>query len=327
MPVRLIIRQLNSFNRFAKRRIFMSMTSGQLVDIPAHLPDTIRSLEEQFLEGLGNTIEDSILFSFISSWEQIGGEFDMTFHQELDKEDWWVHIRDFSTFERIAAVGLAMPESSLKLGLIKKHSSAILVIAFLLASIFIYILATAKRRRTTSKRDSSAERSGSGDWKAIIARGENQSVEFKSALRMDMNLGKVNTALENVIIKSIAAFSNGEGGTLFIGVRDDGSIQGIQEDMATLKKQDSDFFEIHLRNLMKQQFGVTFMTRNIGIEFPEIENREICVIRISRGTEPAYVNMVDKHGNKTERFYVRSGNSSQEIQSLKEINEYISKRF
>ena len=45
------------------------------------------------------------------------------------------------------------------------------------------------------------------------------------------------------------------------------------------------------------------------------------------GAEPVYVTTTDKHGNKTERFYVRSGNSSQEIQSLKEITEYVSKKY
>jgi hypothetical protein len=63
------------------------------------------------------------------------------------------------------------------------------------------------------------------------------------------------------------------------------------------------------------------------MEFPVIGDKEICAIRIAKGSELAYITTTDKHGNKTERFYVRSGNSSQEIKSLKEITEYISKRF
>ena len=54
---------------------------------------------------------------------------------------------------------------------------------------------------------------------------------------MDMNQGRVNPKLEDVIIKSIAAFSNGEGGLLLIGVADDGSIIGLEGDFSSLKKQ------------------------------------------------------------------------------------------
>jgi predicted HTH transcriptional regulator len=128
-------------------------------------------------------------------------------------------------------------------------------------------------------------------------------------------------------MKSIAAFSNSEGGTLLIGVSDSGEILGLDHDYGSLKKQDSDYFEIHLRNLLNKNFGVGFITTNLRIDFPGLEEKEICAIRVNAGSEPAYMQTMDKNGNKSERFYVRSGNSSQEIRSLKEINEYISRRF
>jgi len=165
------------------------------------------------------------------------------------------------------------------------------------------------------------------DWPDLTKRGEHQHMEFRSALRWDQHQQKVNPKLEDVIIKSIAAFSNGRGGTLLIGIRDDGGIMGLEGDFNSLKKNDSDYFEIHLRNLLKQHFGIPFITQNLVLEFPVIEGKETCAIRVAEGSEPVYITTTDKHGNKTERFYVRSGNSSQEIQSLKEITEYISRRF
>ncbi|MCK5465221.1 MAG: hypothetical protein KAI95_19475, partial [Bacteroidales bacterium] len=68
-----------------------------------------------------------------------------------------------------------------------------------------------------------------------------------------------------------------------------------------------------------QHFGIPFITQNLIIEFPVIDGREICAIRIAEGTEPVYITTTDKHGNKTERFYVRSGNSSQEISHSKRL--------
>ncbi|HEC41957.1 MAG TPA: ATP-binding protein [Bacteroides sp.] len=324
LPVRLIIRHLQKFSRYDNRRIFFAMNSGQLIDIPERVPDTIRTFEIEHIDGLLGTIQDSIILTLLDSWKALGGEVDMTFFQELGDEEWWIHIREFNSFERINAVGIAMTEASMKMGIIRTYSRIIITIAFLLISIILYLIASKKRKIKSPAKVPQDEKD---DWQKMIQKGESQHLEFKSALRMDMNLGQVNPKLEDVIVKTIAAFSNGEGGKLIIGVADNGDILGLEPDFSSLRKQDSDYFEIHLRNILKQQFGVTFITTNLEILFPVIEAREICAITIGKGTEPAYITTVDKNGNKTERFYVRSGNSSQEIQSLKEITEYIGKRF
>ena len=248
----------------------------------------------------------------------------MTYHHRLPDDDWWLHIRPFHSFERIDAVGLAVSEGALKMGLLTRNYQLIIVTVLVLASILMYMAAARRRKR---KRNDFASDSEVIYWPALISGGENQHMEFKSTLRWDQHLQKVNPKLEDVIIKSIAAFSNGKGGTLLIGVRDNGEIAGLDDDFNSLKKNDSDYFEIHLRNLLKQQFGIPFLTQNMIMEFPVIDEKEICAIRIVEGTEPVYITTTDKHGNKTERFYVRSGNSSQEIQSLKEITAYVSKKF
>lgn len=53
---------------------------------------------------------------------------------------------------------------------------------------------------------------------AIIAAGESERVEFKSSLRWDYATNSKNTALESVIVKTVAGFMNGKGGTLFAGL-------------------------------------------------------------------------------------------------------------
>ena len=66
------------------------------------------------------------------------------------------------------------------------------------------------------------------DVAALIAGGESGSVEFKSSLRWDLKKGERNRALEGVILKTLAGFMNSEGGTLLIGVADDGGVVGIE---------------------------------------------------------------------------------------------------
>src|SRR5208283_3043698 len=76
----------------------------------------------------------------------------------------------------------------------------------------------------------------------LIAQGESDSLEFKSSFRWDLRENKVNRALEGVVLKTIAGYMNGNGGTLLIGVADDGRVVGLGHDYPTLKKPDRDGF-------------------------------------------------------------------------------------
>jgi uncharacterized protein with ParB-like and HNH nuclease domain len=160
----------------------------------------------------------------------------------------------------------------------------------------------------------------------LIEQGENASLELKTTLRWDLKLNQLNKKLEDVVLKTIAAFSNGEGGTLIIGVNDDGEIEGLHHDYATLINGDKDKFELHLRNLINKEYSLDFATNNLKISFPEIDEKEICMLEIKAGLKPLYTTVTDNNGNKSQKFYVRSGNSSQEV-ALNEIAEFITKRF
>ncbi len=82
---------------------------------------------------------------------------------------------------------------------------------------------------------------------------ESSNIELKSSFRYDVKLKQPNPKIiEKAIAKTIASFMNGEGGVLFIGVDDQGSILGLGEDYKTLKKQDSDGFEIELRQSVEK---------------------------------------------------------------------------
>lgn len=160
----------------------------------------------------------------------------------------------------------------------------------------------------------------------LILAGENSSTEFKTTLRWDMREGKINKKLEEVILKTIAGFNNASGGTLIIGVNDDSEIIGLDYDYNTLKDGDKDKFEIHLSNLVRDAYGVKFLTENLTVSFYEIEDKEICSVDVKKGTAPLYSKVSDKSGQVQDKFYVRSGNSTQEM-PLAEISEYIKSRF
>ena len=164
------------------------------------------------------------------------------------------------------------------------------------------------------------------DLHEIIATGETNHVEFKTTLRYDMRENRVNKQLEAVILKTIAAFSNAEGGMLIMGVNDDMEVIGLENDYNTLKDGNKDGFELHLRNLVNSAYGTDFAATNLKITFPVIEDNEICLVEIKPGNQPVFTMATDKYGIKKEKFYLRSGNSSPEL-SISEVASYIRSRF
>lgn len=160
----------------------------------------------------------------------------------------------------------------------------------------------------------------------LIAEGESDELEFKSTLRWDLKEGVLNKKLEEVITKTVAAFANSQGGTLLVGVADDGEVLGLEHDYQSLSGGNRDKFEIHLLNLFNQQFGAGFVSSKVTIKFHEVGEKEVCRIETAPAQSPVVVAVKDKNGQSMEKFYARSGNSSQEI-SLGEMSAYIKERF
>jgi len=135
----------------------------------------------------------------------------------------------------------------------------------------------------------------------LIADGESDELEFKSTLRWDLMQGLVNKKLEEVIMKTVSAFANSQGGTLLIGVADDGTVLGLEHDYQSLGGVDRDKFELHLRNLLNQQFGTGFVTSKVSIKFHDVDDKEVCLIDISPAKEPVILEVKDKNGLPAEK--------------------------
>jgi len=140
-----------------------------------------------------------------------------------------------------------------------------------------------------------------------ILNGETDLVEFKSTLRFDLRKGEVNKKLEYVIAKTIAAFLNTEGGQLIIGVDDNQGILGLNADIQTMSKSNIDGFELRLIELIKKFIGTEFSSY-IKITFPEIEDTQICLVKISKSSRPVFTEFEGK-----EDFFIRVGCSSQPL--------------
>jgi hypothetical protein len=161
----------------------------------------------------------------------------------------------------------------------------------------------------------------------MIAEGESDELEFKSSLRWDYAEAKVNKDLEMVIVKSVAAFANSQGGTLMIGVKDDGEILGLEHDYISLDGGDRDKFERHLRGILSNHLGASYVAGKVRVRFQvDGDELEVCQVEVLPAQQPIIVTLKDKGGQSVEKFFVRSGNSSQGL-ALSEMNVYIKERF
>lgn len=100
---------------------------------------------------------------------------------------------------------------------------------------------------------------------------EGEKVEFKSSIIYSPNSGQPDSSQPFAIAKEIAAFMNTDGGTLYLGVKDNGTICGVESDLpvlnaATIKmpnRDDADFdykpnrdhYCQKLRNLIRYYLG------------------------------------------------------------------------
>lgn len=168
----------------------------------------------------------------------------------------------------------------------------------------------------------SLEKRLESDVAVLIARGENETVEFKASARWDMRANKHNKELEKTIIKTVAAFLNSEiGGRLLIGVGDNGAIIGVEQDYLTLgKKKDRDGYENFLTSIILDTCGRE-TSPLVRVTFHQLEGKDVCLIGVKPSPKPVFV-----PDDKGEHFFIRAGNSTR-LLSTREAIEYCKIRW
>jgi predicted HTH transcriptional regulator len=140
----------------------------------------------------------------------------------------------------------------------------------------------------------------------LVSLGESATLEFKSTLQWDVVKNEINKYLRFMVLKTIAAFLNTDGGTLVIGVEDDGHVLGLEPDLKTLKES-LDHFEQTLMNLIHRSIGAEFAPF-IKTRFEEIDGRTVCVVDVDKAPEPAFLK-----GQHRKEFHVRLGNTTRDL--------------
>lgn len=143
----------------------------------------------------------------------------------------------------------------------------------------------------------------------LIRRGEGAQLEFKSTARYNLRTKARDERMELVIAKTIAAFLNGDAGTLLIGVDDDGQVLGLGNDLSLMKQPDIDRYELWLRDYLVQVIGAT-ATAGVKVEFEQVGDEQVCVVRVPRAQAPVFVRPAK---SQSVHFFARIGNSTREL--------------
>jgi hypothetical protein len=151
----------------------------------------------------------------------------------------------------------------------------------------------------------------------LITKGESGELEFKSTFRWDLKAGKTNPAVERASLKTISAFLNSSGGILLIGVRDDGSIEGIESD----RFANEDKFLLHLWTLIRTSLGRD-VSPFIQTLLEKKDEKTICIVRCSKSPKPVFL----KQPGFNEEFFIRVGPSSNALE-ISEALRYVSVHF
>jgi type I restriction enzyme R subunit len=155
----------------------------------------------------------------------------------------------------------------------------------------------------------------------LIANDEDDAVEFKSTARWDVREERRNPAIEDAIVKTVAAFLNTEGGTLLIGVGPDGSIVGLESDYPHVKPPNGDGFVNWLTTHLANALGAAAVMRTRARVVTQA-GAELCRLDVARSSEPIWAKT-----SKNERlFFVRMNNSSRPMPE-NELDTYLSDRW
>ncbi|MBN2181440.1 MAG: ATP-binding protein [Sedimentisphaerales bacterium] len=153
------------------------------------------------------------------------------------------------------------------------------------------------------------------DGTAFVIERESLYLEFKETLEFDIGIKEKNPELIKSSLKTIAAFLNTEGGTLLIGISDNGEVKGLERDFR-INKGNEDGFEQKLRSLISSRFNPRPFG-SVQIAFEELYGHTICRINVKKRFEAI---LFDKD------FYIRDGNCTRKLEAAQDIVNWINQK-
>lgn len=161
------------------------------------------------------------------------------------------------------------------------------------------------------------------DLLSIIKRGESNQVEFKPCLLYNFKTQAGGIGIKYIIAKAICGFLNSNGGVLFIGVNDDGNVQGLENYDYSLfpGKKEKDKLLLELDSLLTYFFDLSIKPLlNAAIE--NVDGKDILVIVVTESHKPVFLKN-KKNELIGKEFYIRMNASTRQIIDNEKMVEYV----
>ena len=153
--------------------------------------------------------------------------------------------------------------------------------------------------------------------KTLIREGESKTIEFKQSLSLDMTTKEKKIELEDSVIKTIGAFLNSDGGTLLVGVSDNGTITGIDEELSKFHKNSTDKFLLYFKNKFKSRVGEQCY-QYVNNKILKINSHKILIVECKKSKHPVFID--------ESIFFVRTNPATDKLEGSKLV-QYISTHF
>ena len=167
-----------------------------------------------------------------------------------------------------------------------------------------------------------AERTREG-IETLIAKGEGRVVEFKATGRTNLHTGQKDPRMEWSVIKTLAGFMNAHGGTLLVGVADQGAVSGLEADFPHLKKPDCDSWELWLTDAVAHALGKA-TAAELDVTIATLDGHHVARIDVGPAASPVFGMAPDGSGKPA--FMVRINNTTQELVGA-DAHEYQKRRW
>jgi hypothetical protein len=258
---------------------------------------------------------EALIGASLRKWHAEGEPLGVPLRLNQDGEQWWLMFLGPETQGGRREIGMLIPRGDLSARLFSVTSPFTYA---LLAIVGVGVLALARlafgyrwqlirKARTEGHATDSEER-----LRALISAGESERLEFKSTLRWKLKTNKPGREIEQAWLKTVVAFMNSRGGTLLIGVHDDGSVEGIGTDGF----RNEDKYLLHFNNLINKHVGLEF-ARYLSFALRPLADAKIFVVDCRPSKEPVFLKI-----DEEELFYVRMGPASRKL-SLGKTLEYL----
>jgi DNA-binding response OmpR family regulator len=160
------------------------------------------------------------------------------------------------------------------------------------------------------------------DVGAMVASGESAQIEFKSTLRFNLHAKRSDSNIELAALKSITGFLNANGGTLLLGVSDQGEVLGIDLDQFG----SSDKFQLHFWNLVREFIGAEFSEFLDTVIVP-VENKSVFAVSCKPSNRPVFVKWkASGESRHQDLFFVRAGPQTEQL-GTRQALAYIQDHF